>query len=268
MPYNSKTGYVPHTFDEWMFNQFMPQINKRYKTSYTAETFVGTQWYDILYPLVQGLMEGDAEFADVWVKLTEFFDQVNARMNNPASVPDGIIEQFERMGIVASLRPVSAETAGKIGVCVFADTSSQAMQAKITQVLTDCVVGGVWPDGDKSATAILNNGQQITWRWYEPTDKTLDLRLRVYYVNSHGKSLPTADDITQDLRKKIGQRYRYGMPFVPEQMYQTAVDASYAVKLKLEWSEDGGTTWSGEILSATFNQKLIFSNINVLFEAV
>lgn len=268
MPYNSKKGYVPLTFDEWMFNQFMPKINQRYKTSYTAETFVGTQWYDILYPLIQGLMEGDAEFADVWVKLTEFFDQVNARINNPACVPDGIIEEFERMGIVASLRPVTASTAGKIGVCIFADTSSQEMQAKIAQVMTECVAGGIWPDGDKSAPAVLNNGQTITWRWCEPTEQELDLRMRVYYTNSQGRSLPTADEIAQDLREKIGQRYRYGTSFVPEQMYQTAIDAPYAVKLKLEWSVNNGDTWSSDIRTTPFNEKLIFDNISVLYEAI
>lgn len=268
MPYNAKTGYVPPTFEEWMFNLFMPKINERYGTTYTADSFIGTQWYDILYPMIQALIDGDAEFADVWVKLSDFFDQVNARMQNPACVPDGIVGEFERNGLLASVRPVSEDNAGKIAVCIFADTSTQDIQAKIVNVLTNSVAGGIWSEGNKSATATLNNGQTITWRWYEPTDVTVNLRLTVYYTNNNGKSIPPADDIAEDLRQKLSTRYRYGTPFVPDLMYQISEDAPYALKLKLEWSDVGTEEWSSEIRPTLFNNRLIFDNINVLFQAV
>lgn len=268
MAYSTTTGFVPGTFDDYMFNKFMPRINDRFGTDYTVDTFVGTNWYDILYPVCQTLVESDADFADVWVKLTEYLGQVNARMNNPAVVPDGIVEAFERAGLIASVRTVTSSTAGKIGICIFADTSAQSVKSTIANVIKDNVAGGIWCDGDKTANVTLSNGQILKTAWYEPTNVKIDLRLTVYYVNNNGKSLPSADEITTDLREKIATRYRYGTPFAPDLMYQIATDADYAVKLKLEWTASGASTYSSDIRSTAFNEKLIFDTISVLFSAV
>lgn len=119
MGYAQETGYIP-TDIETIMASIMANINTQFQLDppYTMETFVGTNAYKYFYALAQKYQENEVKTSEIFQKLQEYFDQINARIARPVVTNPGIIEKLETEGYIASVKQMIEIDAGKIHICV------------------------------------------------------------------------------------------------------------------------------------------------------
>lgn len=125
MGYAQESGYTPTDIDSIMLS-IMDNINVQFSTSYSVETFVGTNFYKYFYALAQRMQENEVKTSEIFQKLQEYFDITNERIQRPVVTPPGIIENLATLGYVASVKPMVEADAGKCSICVDADDGTHA----------------------------------------------------------------------------------------------------------------------------------------------
>jgi hypothetical protein len=105
MGYANETGYVPTDIDTIM-SSLVVNINDQFGTSYTNETFVGTNLYKYFYALAQRLQESEVKTAEIFQKLQQYFIITNERISRPVVTNPGLIEKLESEGYIASIKPM------------------------------------------------------------------------------------------------------------------------------------------------------------------
>lgn len=125
MPYSQDAGYTPSTIQTIM-NSIRGYINAQFLTNYTAETFVGTNFYKYFYALAQRVQEGEVKTSEVFVKLQQYIAIVNERISRPVVTPPGLIEKLFLEDYIASVKPPEVGDAGKIYVAVDVDDGVHA----------------------------------------------------------------------------------------------------------------------------------------------
>jgi hypothetical protein len=133
--FSVENGYVPQTIDE-MMNSIRVNINAQFGLNYTQETFVGTNFYKYFYALVQRLQENEIKTSEIFFRLQDYFRLTNERIARPRVTPNGIIEAFTNAGFVASVKPMIAEEAGEIHVCVDVDDTAPNYEEVTEQICT------------------------------------------------------------------------------------------------------------------------------------
>lgn len=104
----------------------MENINVQFSTSYTYETFVGSNFYKYFYALVQELQKNEVKTSEIFLKLTQYFDYTNESIQRPVGTNPGIIEAMAREGYIASVKPMIEADAGKMSLCVLVDDGVHA----------------------------------------------------------------------------------------------------------------------------------------------
>lgn len=117
MPYSQEAGYTPASI-ETIMSSIMAGINTQFGTTYTAETFVGTNFYKYFYALAQRLQENEVKTSEIFLYLQDYFELINAQISRPVVTNPGIVEKLESEGYVASVKPMIDADAGKIHICV------------------------------------------------------------------------------------------------------------------------------------------------------
>lgn len=125
MGYSQEQGYEAVSIETIMLD-FMSRINTQFGTSYTFETFVGTNFYKYYYGMAQRMQENEVKTAEIFLKLQQYIDIVNERISRPVNTNPGIVEKFEVEGYIASVKPMIEEDAGKINICVDVDDGTHA----------------------------------------------------------------------------------------------------------------------------------------------
>src|SRR5688500_784051 len=125
MGYSQENGYVPTDIDAIM-RIFMGNINTQFGTTFTAETFEGTNFYKYFYAIAQKLQENEVKTSEIFIKLQEYFDVTNERISRPVVTNPGIIEELEDAGYITSVKPMIEADAGKINICVDVDDGDHA----------------------------------------------------------------------------------------------------------------------------------------------
>lgn len=127
MGFSNENGYVPLDIDAMMLS-VMNNINSVFEldTPYTVETFAGTNFYKYFYAQVQRMYENEVKTSEIFIKLQEYFDIVNAEISRPKVTPTGIIGALDDADYVSSVKPMVDADAGKISVCVDANDGVHA----------------------------------------------------------------------------------------------------------------------------------------------
>lgn len=125
MGYAQENGYTPVDIETIMAS-IMANINTQFGTSYTMETFIGTNAYKYFYALAQKYQENEVKTSEIFQKLQAYFDQINAKISRPVVTNPGIIEKLEDEGYVASVKKMIEADAGKIHICIDADDGVHA----------------------------------------------------------------------------------------------------------------------------------------------
>ena len=125
MGYAQESGYTPSSIETIMAN-FMAKINTQFDTTYTMETFIGTNAYKYFYAIAQLYQGDEVKTSEIFQKLQNYFDFMNARISRPAGTNPGIIEQFQTLGYTASVKKMILSERGLINICVDVDDGAHS----------------------------------------------------------------------------------------------------------------------------------------------
>lgn len=261
MGFSLESGYTPKTIEE-IINGFITNINAEFGTTYTYETFIGTNMYKYFYAVAQMLQKNEVKTAEIFLKLQDYFKFTNEMIIDPKVTPQGIVSVFKEKGYTASVKPVIEVDAGEVDICVDVDDEDEdyesVLKPEIAGIIKDYIVAGVITQGTETETIVLSNGQSFDFSFHLPARKETHLRLTITTSRNNLLAIPSPDSIKETLLANINNLYSLGLDFEPERYYTTA-DAPYAGDIKLEYSFDAGTTWLTEVYHADFDDLLEFS---------
>lgn len=260
MSFAIDNGYTPSTVSDLM-GLVRAGVNQVFGTSYDEDTFLGTNFYKFFYALIQRLQENEVKTSEIVLKLQQYFAVTNEKITRPNTTNPGIVDYFASKGYLASVKaPIDAD-AGKIFICVNVDSGAAdyaTKKAEICGIVKDCVVAGVISQGTQVTTITLSNDQSFDFKFNLPTKTAIKLKLTLTLSANNQFTILSDDDIKTKLVENINARYRLGMSFEP-QRYFSILDAPWAGSVLLQYSTDGGTTWSSSIYASAYNELFTFT---------
>lgn len=254
MSFTSENGYLPVSIETIMLS-IMQNINTQFGTTYTAETFIGTNFYKYFYALAQRVQENEVKTSEIFTKLQDYLDVTNESISRPVVTNPGVIEKLEDEGYIASLKPLIDADAGKIHIAVDVDETLPdyaATKLAIATIIKDSTVAGAVTQGTQVTSLTLSNGQAFDFKFNLPNRINVLLRLTVTLSENNQVVVGDPDDVKLLLLANIAAAYRLGKNFEPMK-YFTMEDAPWASKVLLEWSSDGGSTWNSTVYDAAYN---------------
>jgi hypothetical protein len=260
MSFASDTGYLPMTVPQ-MMDKVMANVNTQFGTTYTTETFLGTNFYKYFYSMIQRLQENEVKASEIFLRVQEYFNITNERIQRPKTTHPGIYDYFESKGYFVSTKPPADVDAGKAYICVDVDSGAgnyAATKLAICNIVKDCVVAGVVSQGTESEDITLSNGQNMTFKYNLPTKIPVLLRLTITTSDNNEFTIAAPDVIKLTLYNNVNAKYKLGKNFEP-QRYFSVVDAPWASQIVLEWSDDAGGNWHDEVYVSAYNEVFTFA---------
>ena len=254
MSYSNEQGYSPRTITA-IITELIPNINTQFGTTYTYETFLGTNLYKYFYTIAQLIQKNEIKASETFLKLQDYFNDINASIARPVVTPNGIIDQLALAGYEASVKPMIDADAGKLYVCVNvsgSDPDYAAKKLEIATVIKNCNVAGVVSQGTETQSITLTNGQAFTFKYNLPNIITPKLKLTLVTSENNQEVVLTPDEIKAKLLENIAAKYSLGKNFEP-QRYFTILDAPWCASVLLEYSLDGGSTWLTTVYDADYD---------------
>ncbi len=267
MSFSQDNGYTPSSISDLM-NLVMAGVNDTFGTEYDADTFLGTNFYKFYYALIQRLQENEVKTSEIVLKLQQYFDVTNESITRPNTTNPGIVDYFTAAGFVASVKPPEDADAGKLFVCVDLDDDADdydAQKLAACTIIRDCCVAGVISQGDQVETITLSNDQSFDFKFALPDRQAIKLRLTLTISANNQLTILTDAEVSQILFDNVNARYRLGLDFEP-QRYFSVLDAPWCAGVLLEYSTDGGSMWSDDIVEAAFDDLFEFelSDISIV----
>lgn len=255
MSFSADQGYVPVTIDVIMLS-IMDNVNAQFGTSYTADTFVGTNFYKYFYALAQRVMQNEIKTSEIFVSLQQYFDITNEKIDRPVVTSPGIVNVLLAAGYEASVKPLVDADAGKVSVCVNVNSGAagySTTKLAINTIISNSVVAGAVTQGTETSAIVLSNGQSFNFKYYLPNLIAVLLRLTITLSVNNRVVVDSPDNIKLKLYNNIKSRYGLGLNFEPQKYFNVQDDAPWASDVKLEWSTDAGSTYHTTVYSASFN---------------
>lgn len=259
MSFSQENGYIPVSI-ETIMSSLMAGVNAQFGTTYTTETFVGTNFYKYFYALAQRVQSNEIKTDEIFIKLQNYMEYINARISRPVNTNPGIVDRFLAEGFIASTKPMIEADAGKIHICVDTDETAldyEDVKLAICTLISQITVAGAVTVGDQSETIVLSNGQAFDFKFALPNRIATKLKLTVSLSENNQVPISTPDDIKILLLQNMLTRYRLGKNFEP-QKYFSVLDAPWAAAVVLEYSFDDGVTWSNAVYDAEYDDLLTF----------
>lgn len=261
MGYAQESGYTPSSIST-ILESFRTNINTQFGTSYTAESFVGSNHYKYFYAAAQMYQENEVKTSEIFAKLQQYFAIMNALISRPVNTPPGIIEKFASEGFVASAKKMIDADAGKINICVDVDETADDYadtKLEINTLISQITVLGAVTQGSESSAIVLSNGQSFDFKYHLPNRIPVGLRLTIT-LSENNQNVIGAPDVTKSkLLANIAARYSLGKNFEP-QKYFGLDDAPWAESVLLEWTDDVTDgeidvtpTWHSTVYDAAFD---------------
>lgn len=193
--------------------------------------------------------------------------QINAHATTSLSV------RATAIGAMVKIRAVNGGTAGnsyainytdngggnigatKSGTVLSGGTDSATYSAdklEIATIIMNSISGGIVTQGTESTAIVLSNGQSFDWKFYLPNRIDNLLKLTVTTSENNQLAISNPEDIKQLLLTNILSRYKLGKNFEP-QRYFSQLDAPWSSQVLLEWSIDGGSSYSSSVYDAAFD---------------
>ncbi len=270
MPFNDEGGFVPDSFNDIM-GRLREGINAQFATTFTEEDFEGSNFYKFCYALAQEVLAREIEFAEAYAKLQDYIRAQNLVLSAPKTPVDGLIAAFKAKGYAMSLRPMTADTAGKMAACVNVDTGATdyaVKKAEILELLKTYTVGGIYFEGTESGAVVLSNGQSFTFAFFPPVKYNAYLKLTIS-LSTNTAILKDSDAVIKEkLLKNLSELYALGRNFEPDRYFNIYRDAPYASAVKLEWKKAAEDSFSDGVYQADFKDlfEFIADRIEVVTE--
>jgi hypothetical protein len=254
MGFSQENGYIPLSIEDLML-YIMDGVNEQFGQAYTAETFIGTNFYKYMYATVQRLQENEVKMSEIFTTLQQYFAITNERISRPVVTNPGLLEKLENEGYIASIKkPIDAD-AGKIYVCVDTDELADDyddIKLDICTIIKDSTVAGCVTQGTETEAIVLTNGQSFDFKFNLPDRTETFLRLTTNLSENNQVVILPPDEVKQILMDNILSSYRLGKNFEP-QRYFSILDAPWAESVLLEWSDDE-IAWHDEVFDAEYDE--------------
>jgi hypothetical protein len=267
MGFSEDTGYIPLAISDIM-SSIMTGINTQFGLSYTAETFLGTNFYKYFYALAQRVQTNEIKMSEVFLKLQDYFDTTNETILNPKVTPNGIIDALGVAGYTASVKPMVEGDAGKTSICVNllgTESNYAEMKLEVCGLIKDYTVAGVVTQGDQSESLTLSNGQSFDFKYCLPDVTVVLLRLTLTTSRNNTGLISAPEVSKENLLNNINAEYSLGKDFEPER-YFTIDDAPWCSDILLEYSVDDGENYVSAIYEADFDElfDITLGNITIV----
>ncbi len=260
MPFSSENGYVPISI-ETMIDSVRQNVNTQFGTTYTTDTFIGTNFYKYFYALIQRLQENEVKTSEIFLSLQQYFDVTNETILRPAVTPEGMLEAFAESDYTVSIKAPIVGDAGKLYLCALLDDGDDNYptdKLAVCTLLKQYCVAGVVTQGTETETLVLTNGQAFDFKFTLPDTIVTKLRLTNTTSDNNQTIIKSTADIKADLLANIAARYNLGKDFEP-QKYYSLTDAPWCSQVVLEWSTDGGSTYHTTVRASDFDELLTFA---------
>lgn len=264
MSFASETGYIPVSVKDLM-NVVRINVNEQFNTSYTEETFLGTNFYKYFYSLVQHLQLNEIKTSEIFARLQEYFNVTNEKVLRPNTTGPGIFDYFQSKGFFVSIKPPTNDDAGKVFICIDVDSTDdnyEETKKELCGYVKDCVVAGVVSQGTEATAITLSNNQSFDFKYSLPNPIPVLLKLTLTLSGNNSFSILGPDEIKELLMANIAARYKLGMDFEP-QRYFSIVDAPWASTVLLEWSDDDGENWHSTVYDADFDEIFTYDSNDI-----
>ena len=264
MSFSLENGYVPTDIPAIMLT-LMANINTQFGTSYTAETFVGTNLYKYFYALAQKLQENEVKTSEIFAKLQQYIAITNERISRPVNTNPGIVDKMLAEGYVASVKPMIDADAGKINICVDTDELADdyaTVKLAICTLISQITVAGAVTQGAEVETIVLSNGQAFDFKFHLPNRIPIKLKLTLTLSENNQVVVGNPDDVKVLLLANITSRYKLGKNFEPQRYFAVA-DAPWTAQVLLEYSDDDGATWASSIYDANYDDLFTYGLADV-----
>lgn len=129
MSFSSENGYLPSSITD-MMELVRANVNAQFSTTYTAETFLGSNYYKYFYALIQRLQLNEIKTSEIFLRLQEYFVITNEKVQRPNTTHPGIFDYFGAQGYFVSTKPPIDADAGKAFICV--DVVDNHARGKVT----------------------------------------------------------------------------------------------------------------------------------------
>ena len=104
MTYTVTNGYSPRSY-ETILAECVQVVNEQFGTSYTSQSFTGTNLWKYLYATIQGLMTVENNIAELGAKLQDYIRTQNEELIIPTSSENGFTALLQReLGLIASFK--------------------------------------------------------------------------------------------------------------------------------------------------------------------
>ncbi len=257
MSFASDAGYLPNSISA-MMAVIRENVNTQFLTSYTEETFLGTNFYKYFYALIQRLQENEVKTSEIFLRMQEYFVITNEQIQRPNTTHPGIYDYFLAAGYFVSTKPPEDADAGKAFICVDVDEDADdyaTVKLAVCNIVKDCVVAGVISQGTESESITLSNNQSMDFKFNLPDRIPVTLKLTTVLSDNNQFTISSPEVQKQRLYDNIVASYRLGKNFEP-QRYFSIVDAPWAASILLEWDDGGG--YSDDIFEAEYDEVLTF----------
>ncbi|MDR2426817.1 MAG: hypothetical protein LBD46_06555 [Endomicrobium sp.] len=259
-------SFTPATFDE-LLQIVVKQWNTEFNTNYDVETFKGTNAYRFAYVFIQTQIEQQATIAEIYARLQVYFENINARINNPKTTNNGIIEAMRDKGYIGSVRENTQAQAGSLAVAVVVDTQADNYETKKSEILNiikDNSVAGLFYDGTESGDLQLTNGQSITFAFTPSENIPTLLRITITYAKGSKYARISDDEVKEKLLFNLAALYNLGNDFMPERYFEINRDAPYAADILLEYSNSKtNNVFTSAVYTSAFTELFTFDPANI-----
>jgi hypothetical protein len=264
MGYANKS-YTPPTFEE-ILEVVSKKWNEEFGTNYDIETFKGTNAYRFAYVFIQTQIEQQAAVSEIYVKLQDYFNVVNAGIRATTTTNEGIVRAFKDKGYVASVRDNGSTNAGTIAIAVDVDASDKQYGVKkveILKIIKDNTVAGLRYDGTESGDISLSNGQKKSFRF--AVARKIKTKLQLTIKRARGSELMDGKDGIKDrLLSNLKAFYGLGQDFAPGKYFEIGRDAPTASSVLVKYANtETKNNFTSDVYSAGYTDLFTFDSLDI-----
>lgn len=265
MSWDLQNGYKPRNFEE-LLQVFVDAINSEFSTSYDTSTIIGTNFYKFGYTAIQLIMQAENKTAEISAKLTDFIRTSNEKINLPKSTISGFIagllapESEGGLGLICTIKGItnSAE-AGHLFLVIDTDKTAAGyatLKTKIIEKMALWLTAGLYYEGTEVGTKTAVNGQVIEYKFSVPTLINILVKITVNSSSNATTPILNENQVRDKFNANFASLYRLGLDFEPEKYLEIARDLPFAADILIEYSENGGSTWSSQPRAMAYNEKI------------
>lgn len=272
MSFSVTNGYSPRSY-ETILADCVSVVNQEFGTSYTSQTFVGTNLWKYLYATIQGMMTIENNISELGVKLQDYIRTQNEELIIHRSSVDGIMQAIkDELNLVSSIKPVeSSADAGEIYLAVDIDNEGADYadkKQKILNVMHKYLTAGLHYNGTETGTVTATNGQVFNYAYGLPTKKALKVKIQVRVSENNNLFVETTNEIKEKFLNNFAEIYRLGFDFEPQQYLNISRDLPFASEITTQYSTNSGSSWATEVLESDYKTKFTIDDADVEVEVV